>query len=511
SSIVGSQANLAMDRRLLLSALLFIALACSSNRVHGALNRHSFPEGFLFGTGTSAYQYEGAVDKRGQNIWDTFSRIPGKIADGSNADIANDFYHRYKEDLNLITAMNMDSFRFSIAWSRILPNGTISGGINKEGVEFYNSLINEVIAKGLKPFVTIFHFDTPQALEDKYGGFLSENIVKDYVDYADLCFSLFGDRVKLWNTFNEPTIFCMNGYATGIMAPGRCSPYASASCAAGGDSGREPYVAGHHLLVAHAEAVRLYRARYRAAHGGEVGITQVSHWFEPYDAGSAADRRARRRALDFMLGWFMHPVAHGEYPPAMRRLVGGRLPAFTAEQSEMLRGSFDFIGLNYYTSNYAVAAPPPNKLHPSYLTDNWVNATGYRNSIPIGPPAYTPIFFNYPPGLRELLLYVKRRYNNPTIYITENGTDEANNSTIPISEALKDETRIGFHYKHLQFVHKAIQEGVKVKGYFTWTFMDCFEFGDGFKDRFGLIYVDRATLARFRKKSSYWFADFLRR
>uniref|UniRef100_A0A0E0IEA2 Uncharacterized protein n=1 Tax=Oryza nivara TaxID=4536 RepID=A0A0E0IEA2_ORYNI len=358
-----------MDRRLLLSALLFIALACSSNRVHGALNRHSFPEGFLFGTGTSAYQYEGAVDKRGQNIWDTFSRIPGKIADGSNADIANDFYHRYKEDLNLITAMNMDSFRFSIAWSRILPNGTISGGINKEGVEFYNSLINE-------------------ALEDKYGGFLSENIVKDYVDYADLCFSLFGDRVKLWNTFNEPTIFCMNGYATGIMAPGRCSPYASASCAAGGDSGREPYVAGHHLLVAHAEAVRLYRARYRAAHGGEVGITQVSHWFEPYDAGSAADRRARRRALDFMLGWFMHPVAHGEYPPAMRRLVGGRLPAFTAEQSEMLRGSFDFIGLNYYTSNYA---------------------------------AYTPIFFNYPPGLRELLLYVKRRYNNPTIYITENG------------------------------------------------------------------------------------------
>ncbi|EEE68974.1 hypothetical protein OsJ_27885 [Oryza sativa Japonica Group] len=307
------------------------------------------PRGSSSGTGTSAYQYEGAVDKRGQNIWDTFSRIPGKIADGSNADIANDFYHRYKEDLNLITAMNMDSFRFSIAWSRILPNGTISGGINKEGVEFYNSLINEVIAKGM----------------------------------------------------------------------------------------------------------------------------QVSHWFEPYDAGSAADRRARRRALDFMLGWFMHPVAHGEYPPAMRRLVGGRLPAFTAEQSEMLRG--------------------------------------YRNSIPIGPPAYTPIFFNYPPGLRELLLYVKRRYNNPTIYITENGTDEANNSTIPISEALKDETRIGFHYKHLQFVHKAIQEGVKVKGYFTWTFMDCFEFGDGFKDRFGLIYVDRATLARFRKKSSYWFADFLRR
>uniref|UniRef100_A0A0E0LWQ8 4-hydroxy-7-methoxy-3-oxo-3,4-dihydro-2H-1,4-benzoxazin-2-yl glucosidebeta-D-glucosidase n=1 Tax=Oryza punctata TaxID=4537 RepID=A0A0E0LWQ8_ORYPU len=297
------------------------------------------------------------------------------------------------------------------------------------------------------------------------------------------------------------------------MAPGRCSPYVSASCAAGGDSGREPYVAGHHLLVAHAEAVRLYRAKYQAAHGGEVGITQVSHWFEPYDAGSGADRRARRRALDFMLGWFMHPVVHGEYPATMRRLVGSRLPAFTAEQSEMLRGSFDFIGLNYYTSNYAMAAPSPNKLQLSYMTDNW---------------AYTPIFFNYPPGLRELLLYTKRRYNNPTIYITENGTDEANNSTIPISEALKDETRIGLplqappvraqgHPLRLDRIDECDvfitcdREGVKVKGYFTWTFMDCFEFGDGFKDRFGLIYIDRATLKRFRKKSTYWFAHFLHR
>uniref|UniRef100_A0A0D3H202 Uncharacterized protein n=1 Tax=Oryza barthii TaxID=65489 RepID=A0A0D3H202_9ORYZ len=492
SSIVGSQANLAMDRRLLLPALLFIALACSSNRVHGALNRHSFPEGFLFGTGTSAYQYEGAVDKRGQNIWDTFSRIPGKIADGSNADIANDFYHRYKEDLNLITAMNMDSFRFSIAWSRILPNGTISGGINKEGVEFYNSLINE-------------------ALEDKYGGFLSENIVKDYVDYADLCFSLFGDRVKLWNTFNEPTIFCMNGYATGIMAPGRCSPYASASCAAGGDSGREPYVAGHHLLVAHAEAVRLYRARYRAAHGGEVGITQVSHWFVPY-SDAAADKHAVRRSLDFMYGWFMDPIVFGDYPGTMRKLVGDRLPKFTAEQSELVKGSYDFIGLNYYTTNYAKSVlRRPSKLKPAYATDNWVNQTAYRNGVPIGPPAFTKIFFTYAPGLRELLLYTKRKYNDPDIYIAENGTDEANNSTIPIAEALKDDNRISFHYQHLRFTQLAIKEGVKVKGYFTWTFMDDFEWGDGYTGRFGLIYVDRETLKRYRKKSSYWFADFLKR
>ncbi|VAI73956.1 unnamed protein product [Triticum turgidum subsp. durum] len=459
-----------MDRALLVPALLLAALlACSGGGVHGAgFNRYSFPKGFIFGTGSSAIQYEGAVNLRGKNIWDTFARTPGKIADGSNPDTANDFYHRYKDDLKLITDMNMDTFRFSLAWSRILPNGTIAGGINKAGVDFYNSLIDEVLARGLTPFVTIFHFDTPQVLEDKYGGFLSEKIIKDYVEYAELCFKLFGDRVKFWTTFNEPMIFCAFGYGSGSTAPGRCSPYVSKACGAG-DSSTEPYIAGHNLLIAHAEAVRLYRTRYQPAQRGQVGIVQVSHWFIPYDAASDADRHAVKRSLDF-------------------------------------------LGLNYYTSNYAQAtARAPDRRQPSYGTDHRVNQTGYRNGVPIGPPAYTPIFFNYPPGLRELLLYIRRIYGNRPIYITENGTDEANNSTIPIKEALKDDTRISFHVNHLKFVHKAIQEGVNVKGYITWTFLDGFEFGDGFKDRFGLIYVDYATLARYRKKSSYWIQDFLQR
>ncbi|XP_044436288.1 beta-glucosidase 28 [Triticum aestivum] len=501
-----------MDRALLVPALLLAALLACSGGVHGAgFNRHSFPKGFIFGTGSSAIQYEGAVNLRGKNIWDTFARTPGEIADGSNPDTANDFYHRYKDDLKLITDMNMDTFRFSLAWSRILPNGTIAGGINKAGVDFYNSLIDKVLARGLTPFVTIFHFDTPQVLEDKYGGFLSQNIVKDYVEYAELCFKLFGDRVKFWTTFNEPMIFCAFGYGSGSTAPGRCSPYVSKACGAG-DSSTEPYIAGHNLLIAHAEAVRLYRTRYQPAQRGQVGIVQVSHWFIPYDAASDADRHAVKRSLDFMLGWFMHPVAFGEYPATMRRLVGLRLPEFTKEQSDMLKGSYDFLGLNYYTSNYAqAAARAPDRRQPSYGTDHRVNQTGYRNGIPIGPPAYTPIFFNYPPGLRELLLYIRRIYGNRPIYITENGTDEANNSTIPIKEALKDDTRISFHVNHLKLVHKAIQEGVNVKGYITWTFLDGFEFGDGFKDRFGLIYVDYATLARYRKKSSYWIQDFLQR
>ncbi|KAL5220339.1 hypothetical protein ABZP36_025052 [Zizania latifolia] len=406
--------------------------------------------------------------------------------------------------------MNMDAFRFSIAWSRILPNGTISGGVNKEGIAFYNSLIDEVIARGLKPFVTLFHFDTPLALEEKYRSFLNENIVKDFVDYADVCFREFGDRVKSWNTFNEPMIFCAGGYGSGTKAPGRCSPYVSKKCAPG-HSGTEPYVAGHNLLLAHAKAVRLYRQQYQAAQKGQIGITQVSHWFVPY-GDSAADKHAVRRSLDFMYGWFMDPIVYGDYPGTMRKLVGDRLPAFTAEQSELLKGSYDFIGLNYYTTNYAKRiVRRPNKLKPAYATDNWANQTAYHNGVPIGPPAFTKIFFTYAPGLRELLLYTKRKYNDPDIYIAENGTDEANNSTIPISEALEDENRISFHYQHLLFTQLAIKEGVKVKGYFTWTFMDDFEWGDGYTGRFGLIYVDRATLKRYRKKSSYWFADLLKR
>ncbi|XP_051203276.1 beta-glucosidase 28 [Lolium perenne] len=503
-----------MERALLLPVFLLAALlACSSGGVHGAFNRSSFPKDFIFGAGSSAIQYEGAVNLRGKNIWDTFAHTPGKIADGGNPDTANDFYYRYKEDLKLLTDMNMDTFRFSLAWCRILPSGTIAGGINKAGVDFYNSLINEVLAKGLVPFVTIFHFDTPQVLEDKYGGFLSENIVKDYVEYAELCFKLFGDRVKFWTTFNEPTIFSSFGYGSGVMAPGRCSPYVSKSCGAG-DSSREPYMVGHNILIAHAEAVSVYRAKYQQAQKGQIGITQVSHWFVPYsDPATDADRHAVKRSLDFMLGWFMHPVTFGEYPATMRRLVGSRLPEFTAEQSEKLKKSFDFIGINYYTTNYAKAAPAPNGLQQQYGTDNWVEQTGVRNGVPIGPPAYVPIFFNYPPGLRALLLYLKNMYvggDNP-IYITENGTVEGNNSTIPIKEALKDGTRTMFHYNHLKFVRKAIQQGVNVKGYFTWTFMDCFEFGDGFKDRFGLVYVDRATLKRYRKTSSYWLENFLKR
>jgi beta-glucosidase len=253
--------------------LPFLLLAAASGAAYDAastppISRKSFPDGFVFGTASSAYQYEGGATEggRGPSIWDTFThQHPEKIADRSNGDVAVDSYHLYKEDVRLMKDMGMDAYRFSISWSRILPNGSLSGGINREGVNYYNNLINELLSKGMQPYGTLFHWDSPQALEDKYEGFLSPNIVNDFKDYADVCFKEFGDRVKRWITFNEPWTFCSSGYAVGFAAPGRCSPWDLGRCSVG-DSGREPYIVAHHQLLAHAETVRLYREKYQVMH-----------------------------------------------------------------------------------------------------------------------------------------------------------------------------------------------------------------------------------------------------
>ncbi|KAG2635838.1 hypothetical protein PVAP13_2NG390900 [Panicum virgatum] len=212
-----------------------------------------------------------------------------------------------------------------------------------------------------------------------------------------------------------------------------------------------------------------------------------------------------------MFGWYLDPIVHGEYPSTMTSFLGDRLPRFTPEQMRLVKGSYDFIGVNYYTSYFTSARPAPNR-PPSYDGDIRANISGFRNGVPVGQPEFVPAFFNSPAGLRELLLYTKRRYNNPVIYVTENGIAEENSARIPLKKALKDEHRIKFHSQHLQFVNHAIRDGVKVKGYFTWTFMDCFEWGDGYFDRFGLIFIDRLNgLKRYRKQSNYWIEGFLKR
>ncbi|XP_073220337.1 beta-glucosidase 12-like [Cicer arietinum] len=276
-----------------------------------------------------------------------------------------------------MTNMNLDAYRFSISWSRILPKGKLDGGINQEGIIYYNNLINELLANGLQPFVTLFHWDIPQALEDEYGGFLSPHIVNDFRDYAELCFKEFGDRVKHWITLNEPLTYSMGGYAVGLFAPGRCSKWLNSNCT-GGDSGTEPYLVSHHQLLAHATAVEVYKKKYQVCYNpnknsmhesqkGTIGITLVTSWFIPF-SNSKLDQMAAERAIDFMFG-------------CMHSLVGKRLPKFSKKQKRLLKGSFDFLGLNYYTSNYASNVPHLSNDNPSYTTDSHANLTSKHTFI----------------------------------------------------------------------------------------------------------------------------------
>ncbi|XP_024992523.1 beta-glucosidase 12-like [Cynara cardunculus var. scolymus] len=496
-----------MAAPVVLVAVIFINMMLLGQSV--TFNRTAFPSDFVFGAASAAYQYEGAAFEggKGPSIWDTFShQFSGKIINGDNGDVADDFYHRYKDDVKLMDDIGLDAFRFSISWARVIPSGKLSGGVNKEGVAFYNNVINELLSKGIKPFVTIYHWDLPQALQDEYGGFLHPQIMKDFQDFAELCFKEFGDRVKHWITMNEPYVFIVNGYEMGALAPGRCSSWMNNSCPAG-NSATEPYIVAHYMLLCHALTVKLYKQKYQASQKGVIGITLVSHWFIPYSPRKA-NKKAAQRALDFMLGWFMDPLAFGEYPQSVRHLVQGRLPKFSPEESKLVKGSFDFIGINYYTSNYAADIPSANTIHFSPSTDGRTNLTAYRNGRPIGTPSDVSIFFVYPKGLCDLLVYMKEKYNSPTIYITENGYGDADNGIV--KHGVNDTARVSFYYRHILAVKDAMKKGVNVKGYFPWSFLDTYEWGSGYSQRFGIVYVDyKNDITRYPKNSAMWLKKFL--
>ncbi|KAF8049079.1 hypothetical protein N665_2299s0001 [Sinapis alba] len=314
-------------------------------------NRTSFPKNFTFGAATSAYQIEGAAH-RALNGWDYFThRYPERVPDHSSGDLACDSYDLYKEDVKLLKRMKAQAYRLSIAWSRILPS--------------------------IEPYVTIFHWDVPQTLEDEYGGFLSRRIVEDYKNYAELLFQRFGDRVKFWITLNQPYSLASKGYGDGSYPPGRCT-----GCEFGGNSGTEPYIVAHNQLLAHAKTVALYRKRYQKLHGGKIGTTLIGRWFTPLNENSILDKAAAKRAFDFIVGWFLDPLIYGRYPKIMRQMVGRRLPKFTPQESKLVKGSLDFLGLNYYVTQYATNAPPSTQ--PSVLTDSRVRLDYYRNGVPIG-------------------------------------------------------------------------------------------------------------------------------
>ncbi|XP_010257808.1 PREDICTED: beta-glucosidase 44-like isoform X4 [Nelumbo nucifera] len=273
----------------------------------GGLSRESFPKGFVFGAATSAYQVEGMASKdgRGPSIWDAFLRIPGIVASNATAEVAADQYHRYKEDVDIMANLNFDAYRFSISWSRIFPDG--AGKVNWKGVAYYNRLIDYMLAKGITPFATIYHYDLPLALEQKYKGLLSRKVVKDYTNFAEFCFKTFGDRVKNWMTLNEPAVVSTSGYGNGGSAPGRCSK-AYGNCTAG-NSATEPYIAAHNMILCHAVAVQIYREKYQAHQKGRIGIVLDFIWYEPLTRRKA-DQYAAQRAIDFYLGWFLHPIVY---------------------------------------------------------------------------------------------------------------------------------------------------------------------------------------------------------
>lgn len=457
------------------------------------LRMKTFPHDFTWGSATASYQIEGAwlEGGKGLSIWDAFTHIPGKIANEHTGDITCDHYHRFRDDVALMAKQGLKAYRFSIAWSRILPQGR--GTPNPEGIQFYSDLIDELLAHGITPWVTLYHWDLPLALQLEMDGWRNPDIADVFADYAALCFEHFGERVKHWITLNEPWVVSIFGHGNGIMAPGR-------------QSLSEPYEVAHQLLRAHARAVAVYRERFQASQGGRIGITNNCDWREPL-TDTAEDRAAAQRALEFFLGWFADPIYFGDYPKVMRDRLGDRLPQFSKEDKQLLQGSSDFFGLNHYSTVYA-SQPDPN---------NPVDADPYGNGgisedqdvVLTSDPQWrkTSMGWNVVPwGCRKLLHWIDQRYGSPDIFITENGCaceDKLENGHV------EDPERLQYLEGYLAECHRAIEEGVPLKGYFVWSFMDNFEWALGFTMRFGIHYTDYLSGQRYPKNSAKWYSQVI--
>ncbi|KAK9068297.1 hypothetical protein SSX86_012408 [Deinandra increscens subsp. villosa] len=501
------------------------------------VKRQDFPPGFMFGVGTSAYQVEGAwnEDGKGLHIWDCYAqRHPAKIADGTNACVTIDSYHRMKEDVQLLKKMGVNYFRFSISWSRILPGGKVSMGKNLEGINYYNRLIDELQANGIEPFVTLYHWDLPNALEEEYMGFLSTKIVDDFVNYVEICFWEFGDRVKHWVTFNEPYRFTYGGYVEGTFAPGRGGKNKDGVLEAG-DPETEPYIVAANLLNCHAAAYRKYEEDFKSVQKGQVGITLDVNFFKPYDSANPDDVKAVEYAYDFMFGWFMEPLTSGTWPKSMQNFAvkpslhhdERYLYQFTDEEKKKLIQSYDFLGINYYTSNYAQAYKiPDGTLSDGYIKDSHYKAFGKvsdkdGNVIKlIGEEAFKDSWvYLCANELVDLLYHIKKTYKvEKHFVITENGAPEKNDHEKTYEQMKDDAFRLKYLKWHLDAIRRAnallttddITKKPLVNGYFAWSFTDSYEWGSGYTLRFGMNYVDyNNNLHRYPKKSAIWFKKFL--
>jgi beta-glucosidase len=437
-----------------------------------------FPHGFLWGTATASYQIEGAAheDGKGDSIWDTFCKVPGAITGGDTGDIACDHYHRWREDVGIMRALGTQSYRFSVSWPRIFPQGR--GTLNKRGLDFYESLVDGLLAAGIEPAVTLYHWDLPQALQDR-GGWTNRDTASWFSEYASIMFKRLGDRVKLWMTLNEPQVSAFAGHLDGVHAPG-VKDFASA------------VQASHVLHLAHALGVRAYRETSPAHH--RIGIAIDLHPAYPVNAKSS-DEDAARIADARMNRWFLDPVLKGEYPAELLALyaknnVGPR--ADPADFELFKANHADFIGVNYYFPRRVFASKNGGLL-------------GYEVSLPPDTEVTRAGWEVHPAGLYDTLMVLKNDYGNPPVMISENGATYDDDKVV--DGKVQDDDRIRFLALHLKEALRAIADGSKLQGYFLWSLIDNFEWSWGFSRRFGIVHVDYKTQVRTWKKSADWYQN----
>jgi beta-glucosidase len=432
----------------------------------------TFPKGFVWGVATAAYQIEGAWNEagKGESIWDRFSHTPGKIANGDTGDVACDHYHRWREDVALMKELGLHAYRFSISWPRLFPQGR--GRVNPAGLDFYSRLVDGLLEAAIEPFITLYHWDLPQALQDQ-GGWPVRATAEAFVEYADLASRTLGDRVKHWITLNEPFVSAFVGYLEGRHAPGHSDL-------------NEALAAAHHLLLAHGWAVPVIR---RNSPGAQVGITLNLSGQTPASA-SAADRAAAWQQDGVINRWFLDPLSARGYPADIVQHYGRPMDFVQAGDLEAIAVPLDFLGVNYYArgvvrSNVVAEA------------ENAPRAV-FRN------PERTEMGWEvYPEGLYEILGRVYFDYRFPALYITENGA--AYLDQIGPNGQVDDPLRVAFLREHLAAAARAIAAGVPLRGYFAWSLMDNVEWAHGYSKRFGLIYVDYPTQRRVLKTSAHWY------
>ena len=445
------------------------------------------PASFRWGVATSAYQIEGAVteDGRGTSIWDTYCRTPGMVDGGDNGDLACDHYHRMPQDVALIASLGVDTYRFSVAWPRIQPGGR--GQANAAGLAFYDRLVDELLAKGVDPWVTLYHWDLPQELEDA-GGWPARDTAYRFADYAGLVFDALRDRVRTWTTLNEPWCSAMLGYYEGRQAPGRQDFGAAME-------------AVHHLLLGHGLAVQ--RMRAAATEPVELGITLNMGTSAPATQ-SPADREAARRADGLAVRIYLDPLLRGRYPTDIvddLSARGVRLPVVDDDLA-IISEPIDVLGVNYYSSHLVSGVDAEGRTEDA-------DGNPVQSTVPMGRPVTAMEWEIVPEGFTELLVRLSRDYPGVPMVITENGA--AFDDDPDPSGYVRDEDRTAYLSAHIAAVAAARQRGADVRGYFAWSLMDNFEWSYGYAKRFGLVHVDYETQVRTPKQSALWYRDTIRR